>query len=503
MQDKYDVIIVGGGPAGLYTAYGLVSKDHDSKITEKSNLKIAVIEKGKSLKKRKCPAIEKSTKCVGCKNCSIMTGIGGAGAYSDSKFPITNDFGGNLWEKIGKDKSLELQREVDRLNRKFYLRTKGLSDHQICWSEVRTNSNAFKGGADDFPELFSSKYSNYKKICTQHNLHLLDADIRHLGTDKGQIVYHQLYDELVTAGVDFLTETEVTSVMKNPDVNTKDEYAYWVGTKSNGFYAKEVVIAAGRSGSNWVSNICEKLNIETKANKVDIGIRFECPNEIWSHVTKDLYEAKIVYKTKLYEDEVRTFCMNPGGEVVTENTNGYVTVNGHAFEDKEKKTNNTNFALLVSRTFTEPFNDSTAYGNAIVALSNMLGGGVVVQRYGDLIRGHRSTPERIKHNTVIPTLKAEPGNLGDILPKRPMDDILEMIEKLDHLVPGMTNDDNLLYGVELKRYNNLVETNNTFEPINYKNLFFIGDGCGVTHSLSQASAMGLAVSEVIKSRFSR
>jgi uncharacterized FAD-dependent dehydrogenase len=189
--------------------------------------------------------------------------------------------------------------------------------------------------------------------------------------------------------------------------------------------------------------------------------------------------------------------MNPGGEVVTENTNGYVTVNGHAFEDKEKKTNNTNFALLVSRTFTEPFNDSTAYGNAIVALSNMLGGGVVVQRYGDLIRGHRSTPERIKHNTVIPTLNAEPGNLGDILPKRPMDDILEMIEKLDHLVPGMTNDDNLLYGVEVKHYNMTVNVNENLEAVNYKGLYFIGDGAGWTHSLSQSSASGLYISEKI------
>lgn len=497
MLDKYDVVIIGGGPAGLYTAYGLVSKNHDQEITEKSNLKIAVIEKGKNLKERKCPAIEKSTNCIGCKNCSIMTGIGGCGSFSDGKFPITNYFGGNLWEKIGKSKSLELQREVDRLNRKFYLRTRGLSDSQIAWSEVSCNRDAFKGGADDFPELFSSRCSNYKKICTQHNLHLLDADIRHLGTDKGQIVYNQLYNELKTAGVDFLIDTEVTSVMSNPDIDTKNEYAYYVGTKSSGFYAKNVVVAAGRSGSKWVSKICKDLNIDTRANKVDIGIRFECPNEIWSHVTKDLYEAKIVYKTETYEDEVRTFCMNPSGEVVNENTNGIVTVNGHAFEDENKKTKNTNFALLVSQTFTEPFNDSNEYGTAIVRLSNMLGGGVIVQRYGDLIRGRRSTKNHILHNTVTPTLNAEPGDLSLVLPKRILDDIMEMIEKLDHLVPGMTNDDNLLYGVELKQYNMTVDVNENLEAKNYKNLYFIGDGAGWTHSLSQSSASGLYVAEKI------
>ena len=325
----------------------------------------------------------------------------------------------------------------------------------------------------------------------------MDADIRHLGTDKGQIVYNQLYDELVIAGVDFYTETEVTSVMSNPDLDTRNEYTYYVGTKSSGFYAKNVVVAAGRSGSKWVSKICEDLNIETRANKVDIGIRFECPDEIWNHVTRDLYEAKIVYKTETYEDEVRTFCMNPSGEVVNENTNGIVTVNGHAFEDETKKTKNTNFALLVSQTFTEPFNDSNEYGTAIVRLSNMLGGGVIVQRYGDLIRGRRSTKNHILHNTVTPTLNAEPGDLSLVLPKRILDDIMEMIEKLDHLVPGMTNDDNLLYGVELKQYNMTVDVNENLEAKNYKNLYFIGDGAGWTHSLSQSSASGLYVAEKI------
>ena len=483
MTNKYDVIIVGGGPAGLYTAYGLTCLNHN----KKDKPSVLVIEKGKTLDKRTCPAIKQKTNCLKCKNCAIMTGVGGCGSYSDCKFPITNDFGGNLWELVGKKESLELQKRVDSINQTLY---KNKTD-------------------DKYPKIFSSKDSVYKKVCTQHNLHLLDADIRHLGTDKGQIIYGELYNELVKKGVEFRTETEVTSIFTNPDLDLPD-YKYYLSIKSNtnfekreGFYAKNVVIATGRSGSEWLSKVCKDLKIPTKSNKVDIGIRFECPDEIWNHITKELYESKIVYKTKTYEDEVRTFCMNPSGEVVTENTDGLITVNGHAFEAKDKKTNNTNFALLVSQTFTEPFDNSNEYGNAIVGISNMLGGGVIVQRYGDLIRGKRSTKEHILHNTVVPTLNAEPGDLSLVLPKRILDDIIEMIQKLDYLVPGMTNDDNLLYGVEVKRYNNCIQLTNTFETTRHENLFFTGDGCGITHSLSQASAMGLAVSEVIKSRFSR
>ncbi len=495
---RYDVVIVGAGPAGLYTAYGLISKNPKSKVL--------IIEKGKSLENRKCPAIEKGVKCVNCKVCSIMSGCAGAGAFSDGKFPITNDFGGSLWEKIGKEKSLELQKKVDGINRQFYYENIGCkNEHNISWIEYNKPEQAF-------PKLYSSKSSSYKKICTQHNLHLLDAEIRHLGTDIGQVIYGKLYNFLVENGVQFKFETTVDAIKKSEEIVNVDSIGdtkyHWLVSclTDNGanklsnrllFTANTVVVAAGRSGSEWVEQLCQDLNIPTQSNKVDIGIRFECPDEIWSHITKDLYESKIVYKTKLYEDEVRTFCMNPSGEVVTENTNGLITVNGHAFEDKNKKTNNTNFALLVSRTFTEPFKDSTKYGNAIVALSNMLGGGVIVQRYGDLIRGKRSTKERMMHNTVTPTLNAEPGNLGDVLPKRTLDDILEMIEKLDHLVPGMTNDDNLLYGVEVKRYNMTVKVNTSLEADGYKGLYIIGDGSGWTHSLSQSSASGLYVAEKI------
>lgn len=479
-QNKYDVIIVGAGPAGLYTACGLCIKNN--------NLKVLIIEKGKDHKNRKCMALENKRNCYNCKTCSIMSGIGGAGFQSDGKFPITNDFGGVLWEKIGKEKSLFLQETVDSINHSFYKKRleKSAKDAMYPLSVF-----------DDFPKKYSSKNSVHKKLCTQHNLHLMDADIRHLGTDKGQLVYSQLYEELVEMGVEFLTETEVSSIMINPDLDTINDYKYYVGTKNNGFLTNNVVVAAGRSGSKWVSKICKQLNIKTKSNKVDIGIRFECPNEIWESITNELYESKIIYKTRLYEDEVRTFCMNPSGEVVTENTNGLVTVNGHAFESIYKKTKNTNFAILVSQTFTEPFNDSNEYGEAIVHLSNMLGKGVIVQRYGDLIRGRRSTKDHIEHNTVIPTLKAEPGDLSWVLPKRILDDIMEMIEKLNLIAPGMTNDDNLLYGVELKQYNMTVDVNENLEANDYKGLYFIGDGAGWTHSLSQSSASGLYVSEKI------
>ena len=460
---EYDIAIIGAGPAGLFSAWKLI---HENK-----KLNILIIEKGKGIEERKCPAIEKKTNCLKCKSCSIMSGIGGCGSFSDFKLPITNDFGGYLWKKIGKEKSIKLQKKVDDINFELF---------------CKANSLSAKEGKEKFPKIYTTKDTIYKKICTQHNLHLLEADIRHLGTDIGQIIYKELYKELVELGIEFKVNTEAKKIIKKENfiIIADDEYA-----------AKKIIIAAGRSGSSWVKEICKDLSINTKSNKVDIGVRFECPDEIWSHITKELYESKIIYRTKTYNDEVRTFCMNPSGEVVTENTNGLITVNGHAYEDKSKKTSNTNFALLVSQTFTEPFNDSNEYGNAIIKLSNMLGGGVIVQRFGDLIRGRRSTSKKIEENTLIPTLKAEPGDLSLVLPKRILDDIIEMIEQLDHLVPGMTNDDNLLYGVELKAYDNIVDVNEHLEAL--KDLYIIGDCSSWSHSLSQAAASGLFVADDI------
>ena len=482
-MSKYDVAIIGAGPAGLYCAFKLI-KD------SKRKLKILILEKGNELEKRICPAVTDSSNCKKCKICSIMSGIAGAGAFSDGKFPITNDFGGNLWEKCGKEKSLELQREVDDTNRRFYYYSRSCrNEQQISWLEYNYPEKAF-------PKLYVSKNSPYKKICTQHNLHLLNADIRHLGTDLSKIVYSNIYNFLIKNNVEIKTQTEVNCIAFNP--NSNEDAKYWIGLKDDGsYYADKVVIAAGRTGSQWVNFICTNLGIPTRSNRVDLGIRFECPDEIWNHITKDLYESKIIYRTKTYEDEVRTFCMNPSGYVVTERTNSGITVNGHSFESSDKKSENTNFALLVSQTFTEPFDDSNEYGEAIIKLSNMLGGGVIVQRYGDLIRGRRSTKEHIKHNSVKPTLNAEPGDLSLVLPKRILDDIMEMVEALDHLVPGMINDDNLLYGVEAKFYNSVVETKENCEAEKYPGLYFAGDGAGYTHSLSQASANGLYIAEDI------
>lgn len=475
MKKGYDVTVIGAGPAGLYSAYRLM-------LNTDNKLKIAIIEKGKALNKRVCPSIKNKTSCLKCKVCSIMSGVGGAGSFSDGKYPITNDFGGTLWEKIGKENALDYMKTVDLYNHDFY--KEAFNIHCIA--------------DDDYPKIYISEKSIYKKICTQHNMHLMDASIRHLGTDYSQAIYNQLYRNLINRGVDFYVDTEADVVEQQSTLN------YVVTTKQGDeFQSKYLIIAGGRTGNKWVNKICKKLSIPTLSNRVDIGIRFECPNEVFEHITSTLYESKIIYKSKTYEDDVRTFCMNPSGSVVAENTDCGITVNGHSYEDPELKTENTNFALLVSKTFTEPFNNSNEYGEAIIRLSNMLGGGVIIQRYGDLIRGKRSTKQHIKNNTVRPTLNAEPGDLSLVLPKRILDDIVEMISALDHIAPGMTNDDNLLYGVECKFYNSLVKTNTDFQPDKYKNLFFLGDSSGVSHSLSQASAMGLAAADIISKDFGK
>jgi uncharacterized FAD-dependent dehydrogenase len=337
-------------------------------------------------------------------------------------------------------------------------------------------------------KLYSTANSSFKKLCRQNNLILLDASVRHLGTDINYVVLSNLYDELKDK-VDFCFRTPVEHIKVI-------DGGYSVITAEGRFTCKKCIVSVGRSGSKWIEEVCHELGIPTESNRVDIGVRVELPAELFSHITDELYESKIVYKTEKFEDRVRTFCMNPRGSVVNENTNGIVTVNGHSYEDPEKQTNMTNFALLVSKHFSVPFKDSNGYGESIARLSNMLGGGVIVQRFGDLIRGRRTNYKRLADSFVVPTLKAEPGDLSLVLPKRILDGIIEMIYALDKIAPGTANDDTLLYGVEVKFYNMEVSVNEHLET-KYDGLYMIGDGSGVTHSLSHASASGVFVARDI------
>ena len=451
---NYDIIIIGAGPGGIFAAYELMER--------RPGLKVAVFEAGHALNKRHCPIDgDKIKTCIGCKSCSIMSGFGGAGAFSDGKYNITNDFGGTLHEYIGKKQAMDLMHYVDEINMRY-------------------------GGSGC--KLYSTAGTRFKTLCIQNDLHLLDASVRHLGTDINYIVLEHLYDYLKDR-VEFYFDKAVKDVEK-----TENGFAVHCGDKV--YESRKCVISAGRSGSKWMESVCRSLDIGTKSNRVDIGVRVELPAEVFSHLTDELYESKIVYRTKEYGDLVRTFCMNPKGVVVNENTNGIVTVNGHSYEDPERQTGNTNFALLVAKHFSEPFKDSNGYGESIARLSNMLGGGVIVQRFGDLIRGRRSTKSRIEESFTVPTLNAAAGDLSLVLPKRILDGIIEMIYALDKIAPGTANEDTLLYGVEVKFYNMEVKVDENLMT-KYEGLYVIGDGSGITHSLSHASASGIYVARQI------
>lgn len=451
---NYDIIIVGAGASGIFAAYELVRINPD--------LKILMIEKGHSLDKRKCPIDGKNIKtCIKCKVCNIMNGYGGAGSLSDGKYNITNNFGGELYKYVGYSEALELMNYVDKV---------------LC----------SMGGED--AKLYSTNNSDIKSKALQHDLHLLDAKVRHLGTDRNVVIMGNIF-EYLNERIEIIFDTEVKDILS-------ENNEFEVITDKNSFKSKKLILATGRSGSKWISEVCSKLEIKTESNRVDIGVRVELPAEIFEHITDKVYESKIVYKTKKYGDMVRTFCMNPHGEVVTENTNGIITVNGHSYANPELHTGNTNFALLVSNRFTEPFKNSNEYGESIARLSNMLGGGVIVQRFGDLVSGRRTNERRMEKSFTIPTLKATPGDLSLVIPKRQLDDIIEMIYALNNIAPGTANEDTLLYGVEVKFYNSKVEVNNNLET-KVKGLYILGDGSGVTHSLSQAAASGVYVARLL------
>lgn len=464
MSGKYDVIIVGAGPSGIFCAYEL--------IKTRSNLKILMIEKGRPIEKRVCPK-RKTKKCMGCQPCSITTGFAGAGAFSDGKLSLSPDVGGTLPEILGYDKAMELIHESDEIYLKF-----------------GADKNIY--GADKQKEI-----EEIRRKAIQANLKLIECPIRHLGTEEGYKIYAKLQEHLLQCGVEMKFHTMVQ------DILIEDGQAQGVVTDTDeSFQAEEIVVAVGREGSDWFSHICKARGIETMVGTVDIGVRVEVRDEIMAFLNENVYEAKLVYYTPTFDDKVRTFCTNPSGEVATEYyENGLAVVNGHAYKAKDLKTNNTNFAILVSKNFTKPFKTPIEYGKHIAQLSNMLcDGKIMVQTFGDFQRGRRTTEERLCRNNLIPTLKdAVPGDLSLVFPHRIMVDIKEMILALDRVTPGIASDETLLYGVEVKFYSNKVVVDQDFES-NIRGLRTIGDGASVTRGLQQASANGISVARSILKR---
>lgn len=456
---QYDIIIVGAGASGVFLSYELTKIDNKAKVL--------MIDKGAPLEKRQCPIKKGAKTCVKCSPCHIMNGYGGAGTLSDGKYNITTQFGGDLHNYVGTEQALDLMEYVDSV---------------LCGM----------GGAD--AKLYSTASSELKTIALRNDLHLLEAKVRHLGTDRNVRILGQIFD-YCSDKIDTMFYTTIS------DIEKEDDGTFKVMTdKDEVLTCKNLVLATGRSGSKWISSVCDKMGISQRKNRVDIGVRVELPAEIFKHITDDVYESKIVYKTDKYNDQVRTFCMNPYGEVVAENTNGIVTVNGHSYADPALRTENTNFALLVSNNFTEPFKDSNEYGESIAKLSNMLGGGVLLQRFGDLVKGRRSSPRRMQKCFTRPTLQATAGDLSLVIPKRQLDNIIEMIYALDKIAPGTANEDTLLYGVEVKFYNSKVEVDENLET-KVKGMYALGDGSGVTHSLSQASASGVHVGRILAEQY--
>ncbi len=459
MPSSYDVIIIGTGPAGIFAALELIKKD---------DLKILMIEKGSDLEHRSCPKIESSVACVECDLCGILCGWGGAGAYSDGKLTLTSDFGGWLKDYISPEELSSSIEYVDSIYRTF-------------------------GAGGAVHGLNSAALARLKKKAAGYNLELIPARIRHIGTDLCREVLKNLKDEL-SGKVDFIFNRAVQQITANggrvSGVITDDGMRY---------EAKYVIVAAGREGSAWLSQEAKRLNLSLQKNPVDIGVRVELKASIMKEITDIAYEGKFIYYSRRFRDRVRTFCMNPYGEVVKEVSEGIGSVNGHSY--KNQKTENTNFALLVSTDFTEPFNDPISYGKYIAGLANLLGRGVLIQRLGDLKMGRRSTPERIAEGSVQPTLEdATPGDLSFVLPYRHLQNITEMLEALDNVAPGVNSGDTLLYGVEVKFYSVKPRLTSSLET-EVRNLYAIGDGAGVTRGLIQASISGVvAARDILRGR---
>ena len=461
MAEKYDVIIIGAGPGGIFCAYRLLERRKD--------LKVLMIEKGRPIEKRVCPKRTTGV-CAGCRPCAITTGFAGAGAFSDGKLSLAPDVGGNLPQILGYERTKELIGESDAIYLSFGADTKVY-------------------GVDKEKEI-----RNIRQKAINANLKLVECPIRHLGTEEGYRIYARLQQHLEEEGVSMLFHTMVKELL------VEDGHARGVVTeKGETFLANEVVCAVGREGADWLKDKCHEVGIETEPGTVDIGVRVEVRDEVMQFLNENLYEAKLIFYTPTFDDKVRTFCTNPSGEVAAEYyEGGLAVVNGHAYKAQEYKTENTNFALLVSKNFTRPFSTPIEYGRKIAELSNMLcGGKILVQTYGDFRRGRRTTEERLCRNNLIPTLKdAVPGDLSLVFPHRIMVDIVEMINALDKVTPGIASDETLLYGVEVKFYSNKVVVDEDFQT-SIKGLRAVGDGASVTRGLQQASANGISVARSI------
>lgn len=464
MKKSYDVIIVGAGPAGIFTALEVTKLN--------SQLSVLIIDKGRNIEKRTCPA-RKTGKCVNCNPCAITFGWSGAGAFSDGKLSLSPEVGGRILEYYSEEECKDLINYCDNVYLKF-------------------GANKVVHG------LNNERVEEIKYEASKHNIRLVECPVRHLGTELAYNVLRDMYHHLIdNTNTDFseLTEAEELIVEDNKVtgiiVNSKDGRCEIKG--------KYVVVAPGRGGAEWLSKEAERLNLKTKNNAVDIGVRVEVPNSIMDHLTKDLYEAKLVYYSDTFDNKVRTFCMNPGGVVSEEHyDNNIAVVNGHSYSEEKLRTNNTNFAMLVSTSFTEPFNQPIDYGKYIAQLGNMLTGGpIMVQRLGDLLKGRRTDESRLKKSTTIPTLKsAVPGDLSFVLPQRHLTSIIEALKAFDKVAPGLYSKNTLLYGVEVKFYSSKFETNNKFET-DINNLYTIGDGAGITRGLMQASSTGVIVARDI------
>ncbi len=454
---KYDVIIIGAGPSGIFAAMELKNKNKD--------LKILMFEKGNSIEKRICPK-RKTGKCIGCKPCNITTGFAGAGAYSDGKLSLSPDVGGELPEYIGYQETEDLIAHVDDIYLRFGADTKvhGI-DHPERIRDIRTKA-------------------------IQSNLKLIECPVRHMGTEVGYEIYSRIQKHLLDdLGVEIKFRSPVDHLV------IKDQRAKGVVVKGETIEADKIIVAVGREGSEWFKQMCDDYGVQTTVGKVDLGVRVETRNEVMQEINESLYEGKLVYYTPTFDDSVRTFCSNPAGVVSTEYyENKLAVVNGHSYKADALKTNNTNFALLVSKSFTEPFKEPIAYGKHVAGLGNMLTGNkIMVQRYGDFLRGRRTTAERMNRNNIRPTLTdAVPGDLCLVLPYRIMKDIDEMIQALNHVSPGLASDETLLYGVEVKFYSNKVSVDEYFQS-SIENLYVMGDGAGVTRGLMQSSANGVFV----------